>query len=74
MSCWPLFCSWVVLSAFVALIGTGTVLGFVFVRGMMPNPLDAVSFGNIGTSGYAGNAKYTRYAQHCSNVERDTSK
>lgn len=54
-------CSWVVLSAFAALVGTGTVLGFVFVRGMVPS-IDAVSFNTVGTSGYAGNANYSRYA------------
>ena len=48
-------CSWVVITALSALVCTGAVLGFVFLRGLVPSPYDAITISNAGNGGYAGN-------------------
>lgn len=48
-------CSWVVITALSALVCTGAVLGFVFLRGFVPSPYDAITISNSGSSSYAGN-------------------
>ena len=62
-------CSWVVITALSALVCTGAVLGFVFLRGFAPSPYDAITISNSGSStyassggGYAGNNGYHGYA------------
>lgn len=55
-------CSWVVITALSALAGTGAVLGFVFLRGFVPNPYDAITISNSGNGRYAGNNGYHGYA------------
>jgi len=52
-------CSWVVITALSVFALTGAVLAFVFLRGFVPNPYDAISFSNVGTGGYAGNNGYS---------------
>ena len=55
-------CSWVVITALSALVCTGAVLGFVFLRGLVPSPYDAITISNSGNGGYAGNNGYQGYA------------
>ena len=55
-------CSWVVITALSALVCTGAVLGFVFLRGFVPSPYDAITISNSGNGGYAGNKGYHGYA------------
>lgn len=56
-------CSWVVITALSVCACTGAVLAFVFLRGSLPSPYDAVTFTNVGTAGYAGNGGgYTGWA------------
>ena len=47
-------CSWIVITALCALLCTGAVLGFVFMRGFVPSPYDAITISNSGNGGYAG--------------------
>ena len=55
---WMSWCSWVVITALSVLVCTGAVLAFVFLRGFVPNPYDAISISNSGNGGYAGNNGY----------------
>ncbi|KAL3133511.1 hypothetical protein ABBQ38_007369 [Trebouxia sp. C0009 RCD-2024] len=50
--------NWVVITALSALACTGAVLGFMFLRGFVPSPYDAINISNSGHGGYAGNNGY----------------
>ena len=54
-------CSWIMITALSVLVCTGAVLGFVFLRGFVPSPYDAITISNSGNGAYAGNNGYHGY-------------